>query len=122
MKFTLEGGSEYNVIRSYSSEELRIGERTVRSSVHRHGRCAVSRIGRPRRWMSSRWSTQPIFEFARSLFCSAPALNSASAPAGIPRRLRRAWHGIEAMDLGAACRTFNILVQEERPRSPPCYF
>ena len=32
MKFTLENNANVNVIRSYSSEELRIGEHSVRSS------------------------------------------------------------------------------------------
>ena len=38
-----------------------------------------------------------------------PACESALRAAFAERRI-----GLEAMDLGAACRTFNILVQEER--------
>jgi uncharacterized protein len=36
------------------------------------------------------------------------------APPGIRASFASHGIGIEAMDLGAACRTFNILVQEER--------
>jgi uncharacterized protein len=42
------------------------------------------------------------------------AEGSGCAPPACARLLAAQGIGLEVMDLGAACRTFNILVQEER--------
>ena len=40
--------------------------------------------------------------------------NIAPVPPGIRQALRSAGIGVEIMDTGAACRTFNVLLSEER--------
>jgi uncharacterized protein len=114
MKFTLEASSRVNLIRSYSTEEIRVGEQSIRSS------CIITAESLVADWPPATLDEltlthlEPIFELrpelvllgtgAQQRFASAP-IRAAFASKGI---------GVESMDLGAACRTFNVLVQEER--------
>jgi uncharacterized protein len=114
MKFTLEGGSNVNVIRSYSSEELRIGERSVRSS------CIVTADALITDWPPTTLDElevnhlEPILELRPELVLLGTGAQQRFAPAEIRSAFATRGIGIEAMALGPACRTFNILVQEER--------
>jgi uncharacterized protein len=118
MKFTLEGGSNtgrrVNVIRSYSSEQIRIGEHSVRSS------CIVTADALIANWPPATLDElrvnhlEPIFELRPELVLLGTGAQQRFAPADIRSTFATRGIGIEAMDLGAACRTFNILVQEER--------
>jgi uncharacterized protein len=114
MKFTLEGGSNVNVIRSYSSEELRIGERSVRSS------CIVTADALIADWPPTTLDElevnhlEPILELRPELVLLGTGAQQRFAPAEIRSAFATRGIGIEAMALGPACRTFNILVQEER--------
>jgi len=114
MKFTLEGGSNVNVIRSYSWEEIGIGEHSIRSS------CIVTADALIANWPPATLDDlevshlEPIFELRPELVLLGTGAKQRFAPAGIRSTFASRGIGIEAMDLGAACRTFNILVQEER--------
>ena len=57
---------------------------------------------------------EPIFELRPELVLLGTGAQQRFAPADIRSAFATRSIGIEAMDLGAACRTFNILVQEER--------
>src|SRR4051794_38829962 len=114
MKFTLEGGSNANVIRSYSSQEIRVGEQVVRSS------CIVMADALITDWPPATLDElrandlEPIFELRPELVLLGTGAQQRFAPAAIRSAFAARGIGVEAMDLGAACRTFNILVQEER--------
>jgi uncharacterized protein len=114
MKFTLEGSSNVNVIRSYSAEEIRIGEHSIRSS------CIVMADALIANWPPSLLDElqvnhlEPIFELRPELVLLGTGARHRFAPAGIRSAFAARGIGVESMDLGAACRTFNILVQEER--------
>lgn len=114
MKFTLEGGSNVNVIRSYSSAEIRIGEHSIRSS------CIVTADALITNWPPATLDElkvnhlERIFELRPELVLLGTGAQQRFAPADIRSTFVARGIGIEAMDLGAACRTFNILVQEER--------
>ena len=56
----------------------------------------------------------PIFELRPELVLIGTGARQRFAPADICSAFAARGIGIESMDLGAACRTFNILVQEER--------
>jgi uncharacterized protein len=114
MRFTLEAGSAGNLIRGYSGEEIRIGERVVRAS------CIVTATQ-----LLTSWGPESFAEFTsthlQTLIGLAPELvivgtgtHQQFAPLEIRQALARQGIGLEAMQLGAACRTFNVLVQEER--------
>jgi uncharacterized protein len=114
MKFTLEGSSNVNVIRSYSAEEIRIGERSVRSS------CIVTADTLLTDWPPASLEEvavthlESIFELRPELVLLGTGARQRFAPPAIRAAFAARGIGVEAMDLGAACRTFNILVQEER--------
>ena len=114
MKFTLENSSNVNVIRSYSPEELRIGEHSIRSS------CIVMANALIANWPPASLDDlqlnhlEPIFELRPELVLLGTGTRQRFAPAPIRAAFAERRIGLEAMDLGAACRTFNILVQEDR--------
>jgi len=114
MKFTLENNASVNVIRSYSAEELRIGEHSIRSS------CIVTADALIANWPPATVDElqlnhlEPIFELRPELVLLGTGARQRFAPAPIRAAFAAQRIGLEAMDLGAACRTFNILVQEDR--------
>jgi uncharacterized protein len=114
MKFTLESSSRVNLVRAYSRAQLRIGEEHVHSS------CIVSADRLITDWPPARLEAlmpehlQAIFALEPEVVLlgtgerqrfPAPGIRAAFADRGV---------GLEVMDLGAACRTYNVLVQEER--------
>jgi uncharacterized protein len=114
VKFTLEAGTQAHLIRGYSDTEIRIGERSVRGS------CIVTADQ-----LLTDWGPASFAEFGHAhlatLIALAPELvilGTGMTQQFAPRALRDALAargvGLEAMQLGAACRTFNVLVQEER--------
>lgn len=114
MKFTLEPGVTANLIRGYSDSEVRIGGHTVRGS------CIVTADT-----LITQWEPQSFAELGAAHLEALLALNpelvvlgsgptQRFAPAEIRALLSSRGVGLEVMQLGAACRTFNVLVQEER--------
>jgi len=63
--------------------------------------------------MSAR-ELEPLFALRPQIVLWGAALREQAPPAQVRALLAAQAIGLEAMDLGAACRTFNILVQEER--------
>jgi len=114
MKFTLEGSPKVNLIRSYSTEEIRIGEHSIRSS------CIVTADALIARWPPESLEAvavnhlEPIFELGPELVLFGTGARQQFAPEAIRSAFVVRGIGVETMDLGAACRTFNILVNEER--------
>jgi uncharacterized protein len=106
MQFTLDADPTVNLFRAYSTEEVRVGERVLQTS------CIVTADT-----VIENWSPQDF----EALFALEPDVvllgtgetqqfpSSATRKAFEERRI-----ALEAMTLGAACRTFNILVQEGR--------
>jgi uncharacterized protein len=57
---------------------------------------------------------EPIFKLQPELVLLGTGARQRFAAAAIRAAFTARKIGLEAMDLGAACRTFNILVQEDR--------
>ena len=114
MKFTLESSSRVNLVRAYSRTELRIGEEYVRSS------CIVAADRLITDWPPTRFEAllpehlQAVFELKPEVVLLGTGERQRFPPAGIRAAFAARGVGLEVMDLGAACRTYNILVQEER--------
>ena len=114
MKLTLESSSRVNLVRAYSPTELRIGEEHVRSS------CIVSADRLITDWPPARLEAllpehlQRIFELEPEVVLLGTGERQRFPPADIRAAFTARRVGLEVMDLGAACRTYNILVQEER--------
>src|SRR5262245_22347055 len=114
MKLTLDANPALNLIRSYSLAEVRVADRVMNRS------CVIA----PDAWVAD-WRPTDIADLRESdldgVFAMKPELvllgtgaTHQFAPGPIRIAFAKRQVAIETMDLGAACRTFNVLVQEER--------
>jgi uncharacterized protein len=114
MKFTLDSRSDVNLIRGYGPGEVRIGE-----LVH-HAPCIVTAQQLVLDWQARDVASLVVadLEAIFALQADVVLLGTGARQIFPERAIRQAFiaHkvGLEVMDLGAACRTYNILVQEER--------
>lgn len=114
MKFTLDSRDDINLIRGYAPGEVRIGEQVFRAP------CIVTAHRLIGDWVAADVTTltpadlAPIFEMEPEVVLLGTG-GRQTFPVGAVRQAFAARNvGLEVMDLGAACRTYNILVQEER--------
>lgn len=114
MKFTLEASSRVNLIRGYSPQEIRIGEHRLRAS------CIVTADTLISEWAPASFAEllpahlEAILALKPELVLLGTGPTQRFPPGTIRAALTERGVGLEVMDLGAACRTFNVLVQEER--------
>lgn len=114
MKFTLEASSRVNLIRAYSPQEIRIGEQRLQAS------CIVTADKLISNWGPASFAEltpahlEAILALQPELVLLGTGPKQRFPPASIRSAFTARGVGLEVMDLGAACRTFNILVQEER--------
>lgn len=114
VKFTLEPPAGANLVRSYSDTELRIGEQRVQRS------CLVTAERLITDWPPASFDElapahlEAIFALGPELVLLGTGPAQRFASAAVRAEFARRGVGLEVMQLGAACRTFNVLVQEER--------
>lgn len=114
VKFTLDAGVPANLIRGYSETEIRVGARSVRGS------CIVTAETVIEQWEPASFAEllpahlEPILALAPELIVLGTGPHQQFPSAQIRALLAARGVGLEAMALGPACRTFNVLVQEER--------
>ena len=114
MKFTLEASSRVNLIRGYSPQEIRIGNQRLTTS------CIVTADTLITQWDPATFADlqqqhlQAVLELKPELVLLGTGPTQRFPPAALRAVFAANGVGLEVMDLGAACRTFNILVQEER--------
>ena len=114
MRFTQNSGGPANLIRSYGTGELRINENVYRSSVI----VSASKIQPVPEiaGVADLGSLEPsrILEFDPELILLGTGERQIFPDAKFRARYLEAGIGVEVMDTGAACRTFNVLVAEQR--------
>jgi uncharacterized protein len=114
VKFTLEPGGPANLIRGYSDAEVHIGAHRLRGS------CIVTADTLITQWEPASFAElraahlEPILALDPEVVVLGTGPRQQFAPAEIRALLAARGIGLEAMQLGAACRTFNVLVQEQR--------
>lgn len=114
MKLTLEPASGLNLIRAYGPDGIRLGERHLNAS------CIVSahaiRADWPPRTAGEITAAHAelILELEPELVLLGTGMRQEFPSMTIRTMFVSRGIGLEAMDLGAACRTFNVLVQEDR--------
>jgi uncharacterized protein len=114
MKFTLDARPDLNLIRSYAPGEVRIGEHTI------HTNCIVTADTLVAEWPATDPSTMDpshiaaILELKPEVVLLGTGEVQRFPKASVRNAFMTKGIGLETMTLGAACRTFNILVQEER--------
>jgi uncharacterized protein len=111
---TLDDTPSPNLIRGYGTAEIRLPDRTLRTSCL----IGVDRVIEPWR---PRGVDELVTEDLELVFAQGASLVllAMPAPVAFPSPLIRGAFGarrvgLEVMELGAACRTFNVLVQERR--------
>ena len=113
MKFTQQRPDGANLIRRYGADYIVVGNEAIRSS------CIVSANS------FSAWAPRSVEELTveslAPLFALAPevVVLATGTTQRFPRASLRAEFatrriGLEVMEIGAACRTYNVLVSEER--------
>jgi len=114
MQFTQHSPGGLNLIRRYGADFIAIGEEEIRAS------CIVGATTLIRDWPPRSVPDLVIEHFAH-LFDYQPevVVLSTGAKQQFPRAALRAEFamrkiGLEVMEVGAACRTFNVLLSEER--------
>jgi uncharacterized protein len=114
MQLTQHNRDGANVIRRYGADFIVIGEEEIRAS------CIVSARTLMRDW-APRAVEDLTLETLAPLFALSPEVivMSTGPSQKFPRAALRAEFasrriGLEIMEVGAACRTFNVLVSEER--------
>jgi uncharacterized protein len=114
MKFTLDSRSDINLIRGYGIGEVRINELVQRAP------CIVTAQQLVLDWSARTLATLSVTDLEQIFALQPEIVLLGTGPKQIfpEREIRQAFAarkvGLEVMDLGAACRTYNILVQEER--------
>jgi len=114
MKLTLEANTQLNLIRSYSATEVRVGELRLHSS------CIITADTVIADWEPrsleklSAAHLEKLFALRPEVVLLGTGHTQRFPPAAIRAAFAEHRIGLEAMDLGAACRTFNVLVQEDR--------
>jgi uncharacterized protein len=114
MQLTLETGLRANLIRGYSHAEVLVGERSLRRS------CVVAADALITDWAPQSFADlepehlAPILALDPEVVVIGTGPTSQFAPAAIRALLAQRGVGLEVMALGAACRTYNVLVQEQR--------
>ncbi|HTX24983.1 MAG TPA: MTH938/NDUFAF3 family protein [Steroidobacteraceae bacterium] len=114
MKLTRDSRADVNLIRGYAPGAVRVGERLV--SAH----CIVAADALITDWdaPSAASLAAPHLERIFALNPEVVLLGTGPKQTFPSAEVRAAFAArgiaLETMDLGAACRTYNILVQEER--------
>jgi uncharacterized protein len=114
MKLTQQPTAGINLIRRYGADFITIGEEDIRAS------CLVTAGTLSRDW-APRTVEELRVEHLSPLFDLEPQIVvlATGAQQKFPRAALRAEFamrkiGLEVMEIGAACRTYNVLVGEER--------
>ena len=114
MKFTQQSPAGAHLIRRYGADFIVVGDEDIRRS------CLVSATTLTRGWPPHSVEDLTAAHLA-AIFDLAPevVVLSTGASQKFPRAALRAEFatrkiGLEVMEIGAACRTYNVLVGEER--------
>ena len=114
VQFTLERSSQANLIRGYSDSELRVGAQRLDRS------CIITAQHLITDWEPRTFADlepahlEAIFALAPEIVLLGTGPVQRFATAQVRAEFARRAVGLEVMQLGAACRTFNVLLQEER--------
>ncbi len=115
MRFTLDRHPTANLVTSVSPGRIRVGETSITSNVI----LSAQRIIPDWPVRSSEEldlaSLAPALELGPSILVVGTGARLVFPRGGLVAELAARGIGLEVMDTAAACRTYNILVNEERP-------
>jgi uncharacterized protein len=114
MKFTQQTPTGINLIRNYGSNFVTIGEEEITRS------CIVTAATLTRDWMPRSVAElglehlAVLFDLAPEVVVLATGMQQTFPRASLRAEFATRRIGLEVMEIGAACRTYNVLVSEER--------
>jgi uncharacterized protein len=114
MRFTQDSSSTRNLIRSYAPGEIKINDEIFHHAVI-VGPSSIApgpALADARELTAAH--TAVIVALAPELVLVGTGTRQVFPPAEFGAQFLRAGIGFEVMDTGAACRTFNVLVTEQR--------
>jgi uncharacterized protein len=114
MQFTLDARGDVNIVRAYATREVRVGERIVRSNCLIAAHILIDPWGPDSPGELAPEHLVAAFELEPQLVLLGTGSTHVHPNASVRAAFAARGVGLEAMTLGAACRTFNVLVQEER--------
>jgi uncharacterized protein len=114
MKFTQHTPAGLNLIRRYGAEFVTVGDLELRSS------CIIGANTLIRDWPPSDVASLtdahlvPLFQLAPEVVVLSTGLRQQFPAAALRAQFAVRRIGLEVMEVGAACRTYSVLVSEER--------
>jgi uncharacterized protein len=115
MRFTQDSTSASNLVRAYGSGELRVNDNVYRSTIIVSA--SAVQAAPDIRGMEDLAGLDPsrILSQGPELVLLGTGPRQIFPAASFRAQFLSAGIGFEVMDTGAACRTFNVLVAEQRP-------
>jgi uncharacterized protein len=115
MKLTDESVSTANLVRAFAPGELRVRDTVLqRSCLLRADRIIAQ--WRPQTLDElTLEDLQPVFELEPEILILGTGAKQKFPPPALLAAVLSRGIGCEVMDTGAACRTYNVLVTEDRP-------
>ena len=115
MRFTQDSTSASNLVRAYGNGELRVNDNVYRSTIIVSA--SVVQAAPDIRSMEDLAALDPsrILSQGPDLVLLGTGPRQIFPAASFRAQFLSAGIGFEVMDTGAACRTFNVLVAEQRP-------
>jgi uncharacterized protein len=114
MRFTQDQSSAVNVIRAHGNGELRVNETVHRGAVILSASTAIAEPNILNLDDLIAIDVARILELEPELVLLGTGARQSFPPAAFGAQFLRAGIGFEVMDTGAASRTFNVLVGEQR--------
>lgn len=114
MRFTQDSSSGVNLIRAYQAGELRINDQVVHGTVILSASALFTEPAVRDVSDLTAEHTARILGLDPELVLLGTGRRQTFPAASLGAQFLRAGIGFEVMDTGAACRTFNVLVAEQR--------
>jgi uncharacterized protein len=114
MRFTQESSSATNLIRAYASGELRVNDAVYRSSIIVSASAVEATPDIRDVEDLAHLDPSRILALEPELVLLGTGPRQIFPAASFRAQFLSAGIGVEVMDTGAACRTFNVLVAEQR--------
>ena len=114
MRFTQDSSSSTNLIRAYGSGELRVNDDVYRSAIILSASAVQASPDIRGVEDLVRLDPSRILAQGPELILLGTGPRQIFPPASFRAQFLSAGIGVEVMDTGAACRTFNMLVAEQR--------
>ena len=114
MRFTQDSSSATNLIRAYGNGELRVNDDVYRSAIIVSASAIQATPDIRDMADLARLDPSRILTLNPELVLLGTGSRQIFPPASFRAQFLSAGIGVEVMDTGAACRTFNVLVAEQR--------